>query len=139
MCRYTLKCLSIGTPKIINLIFHLPQMENSWFLRVPIFKHIIMRLYSALVLGHLKIMNFPFGTNGKFIFHLEQMENLLFLGVPILNHIRVPTHWFTWWCNSVVFHMTAHETYANSVFGPRTTSTRTASLTAANNEVSLRV
>ena len=32
-----------------------------------------------LNLGHLKIMNFPFGTNGKFII----------LGVPILKHIRV--------------------------------------------------
>ena len=31
------------------------------------------------MLGHLKIMNFPFGTNGKFII----------LGVPILKHIRV--------------------------------------------------
>ena len=40
----TLKCLSIGTSKIINF-FHLSQMENSWFLRVPIFMHIIMRLY----------------------------------------------------------------------------------------------
>ena len=29
--------------------------------------------------GHLKMMNFPFGTNGKFII----------LGVPILKHIRV--------------------------------------------------
>ena len=36
-------------------------------LDVPMFKHIIMRLYSAKILGHLKIMNFPFGTNGKFI------------------------------------------------------------------------
>ena len=30
-------------------------------------------------LRHLKIMNFPFGTNGKFII----------LGVPILKHFRV--------------------------------------------------
>ena len=42
---YPIKCLSIGTPK--SLIFHFFQMENSWLLRVPIFKHIIMRLYSA--------------------------------------------------------------------------------------------
>ena len=30
-------------------------------------------------MGHLKTINFPFGTNGKFII----------LGVPILKHIRV--------------------------------------------------
>ena len=61
----TLKCLSIGTPKIINF----PFVSNGklMILGVPIFKQIIMRLYSALILGHLKIMNFPFGTNGKFI------------------------------------------------------------------------
>ena len=45
MRRGTLKCLSIGTPK--SLIFRLSQIENSWLLRVPVFKHIIMRLYSA--------------------------------------------------------------------------------------------
>ena len=49
------------------------------FLGVPIIKHIVMRLYSAQILGHLKIMNFPFGTNGKFII----------LGVPILKYFRV--------------------------------------------------
>ena len=48
-------------------------------LGVPIFQLIVIRLYTALSLGHLKIMNFPFGTN----------ENLLFLGVPILKHFRV--------------------------------------------------
>ena len=36
-------------------------------LGVPIFKLIVIRLYTALSLGHLKIMNFPLGTNGKFI------------------------------------------------------------------------
>ena len=42
---YTLKCLSIGTPKIINF----PFVSNGklMFLGVPIFKHIVMRLYSA--------------------------------------------------------------------------------------------
>ena len=41
----TLKCLSIGTPKIINF----PFVSNGklMFLGVPIFKHIVMRLYSA--------------------------------------------------------------------------------------------
>ena len=33
----------------------------------------------CLSFGTLKILNFPFGTNGKFII----------LGVPILKHIRV--------------------------------------------------
>ena len=31
------------------------------------------------ILGHLKTINFPFGTNGK----------LMVLGVPILKHFRV--------------------------------------------------
>ena len=39
----TLKCLSIGTPKTINCSFVLNGKES--FLCVPIFKHIIMRLY----------------------------------------------------------------------------------------------
>ena len=59
-------------------------MENSWFLRVPIFKHMIMRLYSALVLGHLKIMNFPFGTNGKFII-FRCPNTISTLGVVLIN------------------------------------------------------
>ena len=33
----------------------------------------------CLKFGHLKIMNFPFGTNGK----------LMILGAPILKHFRV--------------------------------------------------
>ena len=37
------------------------------FLGVPIFKHIIIKLQCAQILGHQKIINFPFGTNGKFI------------------------------------------------------------------------
>ena len=37
------------------------------FLGVPIFKHIIIRMYCAQILGQLKIKNFTFGTNGKFI------------------------------------------------------------------------
>ena len=41
-----------------------------------------MKLYSTYILGHLKILNFPFGTNGKFII----------LCVPILKHIRVIVH-----------------------------------------------
>ena len=36
-------------------------------LGVPIFKHIKIRLECAQISGHLKIINFPFGTNGKLI------------------------------------------------------------------------
>ena len=61
----TLKCLSIGTPKAINFPF--VSNEKIVFLGFPVFKHIVMRLLSTSILGHLKIMNFPFGTNGKFI------------------------------------------------------------------------
>ena len=62
---YTLKCLSIGTPKTINF----PFVPNGklMVLGVPIFEHIIIRLRCTQILGHIKIMNFPFGTNGKFI------------------------------------------------------------------------
>ena len=55
------------------------------FLGVPVFKPNVMRLESTLIMGHLKIMNFPFGTN-------HEMENLFFLGIPILKHIRVNNH-----------------------------------------------
>ena len=48
-------------------------------LSVPIFKHIIIRLWCAQILGHLKIINLTLGTNGKFIA----------LCVPILKHITV--------------------------------------------------
>ena len=61
----TLKCLSIGTPKIINF----PFVSNGKFMFFPcpnIHAH-----YNEAVLclnfGNLKIMNFPFETNGKFI------------------------------------------------------------------------
>ena len=36
-------------------------------LDVPIFKPIIIRLLFAQMFGHLKIINFPFETNGKLI------------------------------------------------------------------------
>ena len=39
-------------------------MESKWLLGVPIFKHIIIRLQCAQILGHIKLL-----------FHLEQMEN----------------------------------------------------------------
>ena len=40
--QFTLKCLSIGTPKAINFPFVSNEKLN--FLGVPVFKHIIMRL-----------------------------------------------------------------------------------------------
>ena len=61
----TLKCLSIGTPYTTTFPFVLDG--KWWLLGVPIFEHIIIRLSFAQILGHLKIINFPFGTNGKFI------------------------------------------------------------------------
>ena len=41
--RHTLKCLSIGTPKTINFPF-VSNEKLMFFLGVPVFKHIIMRL-----------------------------------------------------------------------------------------------
>ena len=38
----TLKCLSIGTPKAINFPF--ASNEKLFFLGVPVFKNIVMRL-----------------------------------------------------------------------------------------------
>ena len=57
-------------------------MENQCSLGVPIFKPIIIRLQCAQILGHLKIINFPLRTNGKFII----------LGVSIPKHITVCYH-----------------------------------------------
>ena len=62
---YTLKCLSIGTPKTINL----PFVSNE---KLMIFRCFNIQEHDNeaviyLILGHLKMMNFPFGTNGKFI------------------------------------------------------------------------
>ena len=61
----TLKCLSIGTPNTTTFPF-VPN-GKSWLLGVPIFEDIVIRLYFAKIMGNLKIINLPFGTNGKFI------------------------------------------------------------------------
>ena len=53
-------------------------MENSLFSGVPKFRQSTASLQHALILGHLKTINFPFETNGK----------LMILGVPILKHVR---------------------------------------------------
>ena len=63
----TLKCLSIGTPKLINF----PFVSNGKFMVFTCPN--IQAHYNEAVL----CLNF--GTP----------ENLLFLGVPILKHIRV--------------------------------------------------
>ena len=36
-------------------------------LGVPVFEHIVIRLYCAQILGHLKIINFTIRTNENFI------------------------------------------------------------------------
>ena len=79
--QYTLKCLKIGTPKIINFPF-VPNGKLMYF-RCPSIQADCNEAVIYLHFGTPKIMNFPFGTNGKFII----------LGVPILKHIRV-THVF---------------------------------------------
>ena len=48
------------------------------FFRVPVFKYIMNSAEFSQILGHLKIINFQFGTNEKNI-----------LGVPILKHSMV--------------------------------------------------
>ena len=79
---YTLKCLKLGHLK--SIIFHLSQMESKWFLSVPIFKHNIIRLQSAICpdFGIPKIINFPLRTNGK----------IIFLGFGIFKHITVASY-----------------------------------------------
>ena len=62
---HTLKCLSIGTPKIINF----PFVSNGKLMvfRCPNIHAHCNETVLCLIWGHLKIMNFPFGINGKFI------------------------------------------------------------------------
>ena len=62
---YTLKCLSIGTPKTINF----PFVPNGklMVLGVRLFEHMMIRLFCAQILGYLKIINFTFRTNDNFI------------------------------------------------------------------------
>ena len=63
--KSTLKCLSIGTPKIINF----PFVSNGKFMvfTCPNIQAYYNEALLCLNLGHLKRMNFPFGTNGKYI------------------------------------------------------------------------
>ena len=74
----TLKCLSIGTPKIINFLF----VSNG--------KLMIFRCPNIQAHYNEAVLCLDFGTpeNNEFSI-LGQMENLLFLGVPVLKHIRI--------------------------------------------------
>ena len=73
----TLKCLSIGTLKIINF----PFVPNGKFMifRCPKIKAEYSLITMCMNIGTPKNINFPFETNGK----------LMILGVPILKHFRV--------------------------------------------------
>ena len=70
-----LKCLRIGTPKTI--IFPFVPNGKLTILGVPLFKHIIIKLQWAQILGHLKTLLFSIGTSEKFIL----------IGVPIHKDI----------------------------------------------------
>ena len=56
----TLKCLSIGTSNTTT--YPLSQMENDSY---QVFQYLSTLQFQ--ILGHLKIIYFPFGTNGKFV------------------------------------------------------------------------
>ena len=44
-----------------------PKRKMRFYLDVLVSKHIIIRLLCVQILGHLKIINFPFVPNGKLI------------------------------------------------------------------------
>ena len=71
----TLMCLSIGTPK--NNKFSICPKWKIHYFQVSQNLGRVQPHYNLL--GHLKIINFPFETKGK----------LKILGVPILKHFRV--------------------------------------------------
>ena len=75
--RFTLMCLSIGTPKIINF----PFVPNGKFiiLRCPKIRANYILIKMCSIIGTPNNHHFPFGTNGK----------VVVLGVPILKHFRV--------------------------------------------------
>ena len=74
---FTVKCLLIGTPKIIKFSFVL-NVKLIIFRYPKIWAHYsLVIMYSNI--GTPKTINFPFGTNGK----------LMVLGVPIFKHFSV--------------------------------------------------
>ena len=77
MSSYTLKCLSIGTPK--NNKFSICSKWKIHYFKVSQNLGRVQPHYNVLDIGTPKNINFPFETNGK----------LMILGVPILKHFRV--------------------------------------------------
>ena len=73
----TVKCLSIGTLKLINFQF-VPNEKLITFRCSKIWEH-YSPIAMCLDIGTLKTVNFPFETNRK----------LMVLCVPILKHFRV--------------------------------------------------
>ena len=73
--RYTVMCLSIGTPKI-NKFSIIPNVKLIIFRCAKIWAH-----YKILIImcSNIKIINFPFATNGE----------SMVLSVPIFKHFRV--------------------------------------------------
>ena len=78
--EYTVMCLSIGTPKIINFPF-VPHGKLFIFRCPKLWTHYNL-IIMCLNIGTPKNHHFSFGTNGKGVV----------LGVPILQHFRVCEH-----------------------------------------------
>ena len=75
---YTRKCLSIGTPKIINF----PFVSNG--------KLMVFRCPNTQAHCNEAVLYLNFGTPENNEFSIwDKWKNLLSLGVPILKHIRV--------------------------------------------------
>ena len=70
-------CLYIGTP--INNKFSICPKWKINYLWCPQIKNLYSLVIMIFNIGTSKIINFPFGTNGK----------LMVFGVPILKHFRV--------------------------------------------------
>ena len=77
--RITLKCLNIGTPKTFNFPF-VPK-GKLMVLGVPIFENIVIRLYCAQILRHIKTINFTFRTNESLYFGVSQYIGTLRVGI----------------------------------------------------------
>ena len=73
-------CLSIGTQKS-NKFSIFSGVEINFFMCPKIWAHKSLIIMCSNI-GTPKIINFPFGTNGK----------LMGLGVPIFKHFRVNLH-----------------------------------------------
>ena len=69
----------IGALKVKGFSTHDKACLGRFKLQMPTFYAQHVTNLATYILGHQKIINFPFGTNGK----------LIIFGVPILNHIIV--------------------------------------------------